>query len=124
MAGISTRELIERAPDPIDAVAVVVRQPRQILSARPLSEQTFAPAAIERLIGPDTRPGYEQLPVQLRQRFQARSLIARIAACLHEFAAGSFHATPASDGSAPSRAFSSAVGSRSFTARPQPPSHT
>ena len=92
---ISTHEMLEPTPGlPSDGCAVAVRPPLRILSALPIPERLFSPAAIEELIGPDTPPGYEHLPHELLIRFRARSLIARVADGLHEFGAASFHATP------------------------------
>lgn len=120
--GISTHELLAgTAGLPADGCAVAVRSPLLIMTARPIEPQTFMPAAVEALIGPDTPPGYERLPQELLVRYQARSLIARIADGLHEFAAASFHATPGTGRSGPIPARSCATGSRSSTAAwPQP----
>jgi hypothetical protein len=93
--GISTHELLEPTPGlPADGCAVAVRAPLRILGALPVQERLFRPAAIEALIGPDTPPGYDQLPAELLVRFHARSLIARVADGLNDFVAASFHATP------------------------------
>jgi hypothetical protein len=92
---ISTHERLDGTPGlPADGCAVAVRRPLRILSALPVHERLFSPPVIEALIGPDTPPGYEHLPPELLLRFRARSLIARVADGLHEFAAASFHATP------------------------------
>lgn len=93
--GVSTHERLAGMPGlPADGCAIVVRPPLKIQAALPVPAYNFEPDRIEALIGPDTPPGYEQLPDQLIARFQARSLIARIADGLHEFHAGAFHATP------------------------------
>lgn len=93
--GISTHELLAgTAGLPADGCAVAVRSPLRIMTARSIGPQMFMPAVIEGLIGEDTPPGYERLPQELLVRYQARSLIARIADGVHEFAAASFHATP------------------------------
>jgi hypothetical protein len=95
LSGVSTHQLLDGTTGlPADGCAIAVRAPFRIVSALPLQERMFMPATIEALIGPDTPPGYEQLPGELLVPFRARSLIARIADGLHQFAAGSFHATP------------------------------
>jgi hypothetical protein len=93
--GVSTHQLLEgTAGLPADGCAIAVRPPLRIMSARTVEQGMFMPAAIERLIGPDTPSGYERLPEELLVRFRARSLIAQIVDGPDEFAAGSFHATP------------------------------
>jgi hypothetical protein len=58
--GVSTHQLLEGTPRlPADWCAIAVRTPLRILRAWPVEQRMFIPAAIERLIGPDTPSGYE-----------------------------------------------------------------
>lgn len=52
--GVSTHELLEATPGRLTGARLPVR----IRSALPVRERLFSPAAIERLVGADTPPGY------------------------------------------------------------------